>query len=97
VISSTTTRVARASSKTYPRRYRPIAIAPNARTIAADQIRALSARLVDRCHMFLSPVSVGGGTPALPTNVCLGLELLDDRRLGSGTVHLRYRIDPAIR
>lgn len=47
--------------------------------------------------MFLSAVSVGGGTPALPTNVLLDLELLDERCFGNGTVHLHYRVDSAIR
>lgn len=30
--------------------------------------QALAAGLIDECHMFLSPVVVGGGTPALPTD-----------------------------
>ncbi|HKE50740.1 MAG TPA: deaminase, partial [Actinomycetes bacterium] len=34
---------------------------------------------------------VGGGTPALPERVRLGLELLDERRFGNGTVFLHYR------
>jgi dihydrofolate reductase len=46
-------------------------------TLAAQ---ALKLGLVDECHLFLSPVVVGGGNPALPDNVRLGLELLDERR-----------------
>ncbi|MGZ4537353.1 MAG: dihydrofolate reductase family protein [Nocardioidaceae bacterium] len=53
--------------------------------------QALRAGLVDECHLFLAPVSVGGGTPSLPGNVLLRLELLDQRRFGNGTVYLRYR------
>jgi dihydrofolate reductase len=52
---------------------------------------ALRAGLVDECHLLLHPVIVGGGTPALPDHLRLGLELLDERRFGSGVVHLHYR------
>ena len=52
---------------------------------------AFRAGLVDECHLFLSPVIVGGGKPALPDGVRLDLELLDERRFGNGTVFLRYR------
>ena len=53
---------------------------------------ALKAGLVDECHLFIRPVLVGGGKPALPTGTRAELELLDDRRLGKGVVYLRYRI-----
>jgi dihydrofolate reductase len=55
---------------------------------------ALAAGLVDECHLFLTPVLVGGGTPALPQGVRLGLRLLDEHRFGSGVVHLHYRTQP---
>jgi hypothetical protein len=35
---------------------------------------------------------VGGGKRSLPDNVRLKLELLDERRFGSGMVYLYYRI-----
>ena len=54
--------------------------------------QALRLGLVDECHLFLSPIVVGGGNPALPDNVRLGLELLDERRFGNGVVHLHYRV-----
>jgi dihydrofolate reductase len=54
--------------------------------------QALRAGLVDECHLFLTPVVVGGGQPALPRDGRLTLELLDERRFGNGTVHLHYRI-----
>jgi dihydrofolate reductase len=53
--------------------------------------QAISAGLVDECHLFVVPVVVGGGTRFLPNDVRLRLELLDERRFGNGTVHLRYR------
>ena len=52
---------------------------------------ALKAGLVDECHLFLSPVVVGGGNRAFPDDVRLRLELLDERRFGNGVVHLHYR------
>ena len=53
--------------------------------------QALAAGLVDECQLFVAPVVVGGGTRALPDGVRLDLELLDERRFGSGMVYLRYR------
>ena len=53
--------------------------------------QALAAGLVDECHFFVSPVVVGGGTRSLPDGLRLDLELLDERRFGSGVVYLRYR------
>ena len=53
---------------------------------------AMAAGLVDECHLFLSPVVVGGGTRALPDGLRVGLELLDERRFRSGVVHLRYAL-----
>jgi riboflavin biosynthesis pyrimidine reductase len=58
-------------------------------TLAAE---ALKMGLIDECHLYLSPIVVGGGLPALPDNVRLGLELLDERRFGNGVVHLHYRV-----
>ena len=52
---------------------------------------AFRARLVDECHLFVVPIVVGGGKRSLPDDVRVKLELLDERRFGNGTVHLRYR------
>jgi dihydrofolate reductase len=54
--------------------------------------QAIRAGLVDEVHMFLTPVVVGGGTQSLPNDVRIDLELIDERRFGSGVVHLHYRI-----
>ena len=53
---------------------------------------AFRSGLIDECHLFLVPIIVGGGKPALPDNVRLELELLEERRFGSGVVFLRYRV-----
>jgi dihydrofolate reductase len=54
--------------------------------------QAFRSGLIDECHLFLLPVIVGGGKPSLPVNVRLELELLEERRFGSGVVFLRYRV-----
>jgi dihydrofolate reductase len=51
---------------------------------------ALAAGLVDELQLFLHPVIVGGGTAALPDDLRLDLELLDERRFASGVAYLRY-------
>ena len=53
--------------------------------------QAIKAGLVDECHLFVTPIVVGGGKKSLPGNVPLKLELLDVRRFGNGVVHLHYR------
>ena len=53
---------------------------------------AIKAGLVDEIHTFLTPILVGGGIPALPDDVRVELELLDEHRFGGGVVYLRYRV-----
>jgi dihydrofolate reductase len=57
-------------------------------TIAA---RALSAGLVDECHVFTVPIVVGAGLRAFQDGRAQ-LELVDERRFRSGVVYLRYRV-----
>ena len=52
--------------------------------------QAIKAGLVDECHLFLTPIVVGGGTAVLPDHVRLELELLDEHRFAGGVVHLHY-------
>ncbi len=63
-------------------------------TIGGAQLagQALKAGLVNECHLFLAPIVIGAGKPALPENVRTPLELLGERRFGSGVVHLHYRV-----
>lgn len=56
--------------------------------------QAFKAGLVDECHLFVTPIIVGGGKQSLPDDVRLELELLDERRFGNGVVHLGYRTRP---
>ena len=63
-------------------------------SIGGPELAALAIRasLVDELHLVVWPVVVGGGKRALPGEVRLHLELLDERRFGGGAVHLHYRI-----
>jgi len=42
-------------------------------------------------HLFVVPVTVGGGTLAHPGELRTKLELIDVNRFESGIVHLHYR------
>lgn len=53
---------------------------------------ALRAGLVDEIRLVLAPVVVGAGTPAFPTDLRLDLELVGERRFGTGAVHMAYRV-----
>jgi dihydrofolate reductase len=55
---------------------------------------AIQAGLVDEISLFVNPVIVGGGNPALPNGVRLDLELLDEHRFRNGVVYLHYRVRP---
>jgi dihydrofolate reductase len=53
---------------------------------------ALRAGLVDEIQLFLAPIVIGGGNPALPDGLRIPLELLDERRFESGFAYLRHRV-----
>lgn len=53
---------------------------------------AFRAGLVDECELFVHPAVLGRGKPALPDDMRADLELVDERRFGSGVVYLRYRV-----
>lgn len=53
---------------------------------------ALAAGLIDECHLFLYPVIVGGGKRALPDDVRVQVDLIEEGRFRSGVVHLRYAV-----
>lgn len=58
---------------------------------AALASQALDAGLLDECILFVWPMTVGGGKPALPPDTRQSLELLDEQRFSNGTLLLRYR------
>ena len=53
--------------------------------------QAIAAGLVDEYRLFVVPAVVGGGTRALPDQICLNLALAEEHRFGCGTVYLCYR------
>jgi dihydrofolate reductase len=57
-------------------------------TLAAHAIRA---GLVDEFQFFVTPILVGGGTPALPPGIRIPLDLAGEHRFASGVVYSRYR------
>jgi dihydrofolate reductase len=57
--------------------------------LAAQAIRA---GLVDEFQMIVCPVVVGGGKRFFPDRVRLNLELVEERRFGSGVVVPRYAV-----
>ncbi len=67
----------------------PADLAVGGPTLAAHAFRA---GLVDECHLFVVPIVVGGGKPALPPHVRMELELMDERRFARGMVYLHYRV-----
>ena len=45
-------------------------------------------------RLVLSPLAVGTGTPAFPTDLQLDLDLIDERRFGNGAVRVAYCVVP---
>ena len=90
-VSSTRTRIERDFDPDAIRRMK--AAARRDITVGGPHLaaQALGAGLVDEVHAFVVPMVVGGGNRFLPDGVRFELELLDERRFGSGAVHLHYR------
>jgi dihydrofolate reductase len=54
---------------------------------------AFRAGLIDEVHLLLAPIIVGGGKRALPDDMVLKLELIDQRRFERSSVaYLRYAV-----
>ena len=54
--------------------------------------QAIAAGLVDEIQLVLNPILVGGGKPALPDDVRVQLELVDEHRFAGGVIFLRYAV-----
>ena len=65
----------------------PLDISVAGPTLAAHAIRT---GLVDEYHLLVVPTMLGGGKRVLPSNVCVRLDLLAERRFTNGMVYLRY-------
>ncbi|GAA4971898.1 dihydrofolate reductase family protein [Kineococcus glutinatus] len=105
VVYSTTLEAVSTARTRIERRFDPEAVRRLKESSAADLSvggAALGAEafrhgLVDECVLLLHPVLVGGGKPALPRGVRLGLELLEERRFGNGAVYVRHAVRDAVR
>jgi dihydrofolate reductase len=53
---------------------------------------ALAAGLVEECHVYVTPIVVGGGKRFFPDGLRLELELVEEHRFAGGMVHLGYRV-----
>src|SRR5690242_9155547 len=91
-ISSERTRIEREFDSDSVRRLKQSATADIAVGGAELAGHAIGAGLVDELHLLLCPVIVGGGKRALPDDVRMQLELVDERRFGNGVVHVHYRV-----
>ncbi len=54
--------------------------------------QAINSRLVDEYQLFVYPVLVGAGKPAISADSRVQLDLLKEHRFGNGVVYMRYRI-----
>jgi dihydrofolate reductase len=54
--------------------------------------QAIEAGLVDEMHLFIAPVTLGGGASAHPGEALTELELLDVNRFEGGFLHLHYAL-----
>jgi dihydrofolate reductase len=54
--------------------------------------QAIRAGLVDEIQLFLNPIVVGRGNAALPDDMRVELELIEERRFDGGVVFVRYGV-----
>jgi dihydrofolate reductase len=91
IVSTTKTRVEREFDPQAVRHLKaqlPHDVSVGGPNLAAHAIRA---GLVDEYHLFVVPVMIGDGNRVLPGDVCVKLDLLDERRFADGMVYLRYQ------
>jgi dihydrofolate reductase len=91
-VSSERTRLERTFDPETVRRWK--AAAPRDLSIGGPGLAAtaLGAGLVDQVHLFLFPITVGGGTRVWPQDVTVNLQLVSERRFSAGVVHLHYAV-----
>ena len=100
VVYSSTLAEAPTARTRLERRFDPDAVRDLKASATADLLvggpnlaaQALAAGLVDELRLFVWPVVLRGRNPVLPTDTRADLELLDEHRVGSGVVYLRYRV-----
>jgi len=100
VVYSTTLGATPTSRTRLERSFDPDAVRAMKETAAADlgiggpgiAAHALRAGLVDEISLYLNPIVVGAGTPALPAGFTTPLRLVDEHRFGNGVVYLQYDV-----
>jgi len=100
IVYSKTLAAASTRNTQLERNFNPEAIRQLKKTVQHDILiggpeladHAFRSGLIDECHLFLTPIILGGGKPAFPGKGRLKLELLEERRFGNGVVFLHYRI-----
>jgi len=100
VVYSTTLRAVSTARSRLERSFDPDSVRDMKRSATGDltvgganlAANAFKGGLVDECHLFICPVLVGGGKPALPRDIRAELELLDERRFSNGVAYLRYAL-----
>ncbi len=63
-------------------------------TIGGSALAAqgFAAHVIDECHLFIHPTTVGGGKSAFPHDSPVRMKLLDKRSFENGVVQLHYRV-----
>lgn len=100
IVYSRTLAEPRSANTKIERSFDPCAIRQLKATIAHDMniagpelaAHAIKAGLVDEIQQRICPVILGGGKRFLPSDVHLGLELLEERRFRCGDIFLRYAV-----
>ena len=99
VVYSTSLAAVSTANTRLERRFDPGAVRDLKAAVGSDLIvggpnlaaQALEAGLVDECRLFIWPVVLAGGNPALHLDSRIDLELLDEHRFANGVVHVHYR------
>ena len=99
IVYSRTLAAASTRNTQLERNFNPEAIRQLKKTVQHDiaiggpelAAQAFQSGLIDECHLFITPIIVGGGKQSLPDDVKLELELLEEQRFDNGMVFLRYR------
>jgi len=100
VVYSTTLHAVPTANTRLERRFDPASIRDMKASAASDltiggptlAAPAFSAGLVDECQLFLHPLVVGGGKPAIPSDTRILLDLLEEHRFSNGVLNLRYGV-----
>jgi dihydrofolate reductase len=100
VVYSRTLPAASSERTRVEREFDPAAITSLKETAAQDitiggaelAAAAIRAGVVDEIHLLMNPILVGGGKPALPSDVRVPLSLFDERRFASGVVYVAYGV-----